>query len=73
MEAQLTQALSFPAQEYAQSFFKEIPTDSRFLQSTYQKFPPSSSLEAKTIEFTLSRFEAANLYLIQAGISSFIL
>ena len=64
MEAQLTPALSYPAQAYAQSFFEEIPVDSRFISTSYMKFPPSSTIDAKKIEFVLSRFEASNLYLI---------
>ena len=64
MEAQLTPALSYPAQAYAQSFFEEIPVDSRFISTSYMKFPPSSTIDAKKIEFCLSRFEASNLYLI---------
>ena len=64
MEAQLTPALSYPAQAYAQSFFEEVPTDSRFISTSYMKFPPSSTIDEKKIEFCLSRFEASNLYLI---------
>ena len=44
---------------------RELPTDSRFLQVTHQKFPPSSSLDSDKIEFTLNRFTAANVYQIQ--------
>ena len=65
MEAQLTEAGTFPAQAYAESFFAKFPTDARFLQCTYQKFVPSSSIEGKTIEFNLDRYDAANVYLIQ--------
>ena len=65
MESQLTEAGTFPAQIYAESFFANIPTDARFLQCTYQKFMPSSSIDGKTIEFNLDRYDAANVYLIQ--------
>jgi len=65
MEAQLNQPKTYGAQDYAQAFFREIPTDARFLQNTFQKFPPSTSLATKTIEFNLARFEAANVYQIQ--------
>ena len=65
MESQLNQAGTYAAQSYADSFFRELPTDSRFLQVTYQKFPPSSSLDCDTIEFSLNRFTAANVYQIQ--------
>ena len=65
MEAQLSEAGTFPAQIYAESFFAKYPTDARFLQCTYQKFMPSSSIEGKTIEFNLDRYDAANVYLIQ--------
>ena len=65
MESQLTEAGTFPAQIYAESFFASLPTDARFLQCTYQKFMPSSSIDGKTIEFNLDRYDAANVYLIQ--------
>lgn len=65
MEAQLNQPKTFSAQDFAQTFFRQVPTDQRFLQNTYQKVPPSTSIGAKTIEFNLSRFEAANVYQIQ--------
>lgn len=65
MEAQLNQPKTYGAQDYAQTFFQELPTDARFLQNTFQKFPPTSSLATKTIEFKLNRFEAANIYQIQ--------
>ena len=65
MESQLNQAGTFAAQNYADSFFRELPTDSRFLQVTYQKFPPTSTLDAVNIDFCLNRFTAANVYQIQ--------
>jgi hypothetical protein len=65
MEGQLKEALTYPAQLYAQSFFFKVPTDSRFLQVSYQKFMPSSTLESKTLEFTLDRYDVGNVYLIQ--------
>ena len=65
MEAQLNQAGTFAAQSYSESFFRQLPTDSRFLQVSYQKFPPNSSLDSDTITFVLNRFEAANVYQIQ--------
>ena len=65
MEAQLTEAGTFPSQVYAESFFAKFPTDARFLQCTYQKFVPSSSIDGKKIEFKLDRYDAANVYLIQ--------
>ena len=65
MESQLSEAGTFPAQVYAESFFSQLPTDARFLQCTYQKFMPSSSIDGKTIEFNLDRYDAANVYLIQ--------
>jgi hypothetical protein len=65
MESQLTEAGTFPAQIYAESFFAKIPTDARFLQCTYQKFNPTSSIDGKTIDFQLDRYDAANVYLIQ--------
>ena len=65
MEAQLSQAGTYAAQNYADSFFRQLPTDSRFLQVSYQKFPPSTSIDAENISFVLNRFEAANVYQIQ--------
>jgi hypothetical protein len=65
MESQLSEAATFPAQLYAESFFAKLPTDSRFLQCTFQRFMPSSSIDGKTIEFNLDRYDAANVYLIQ--------
>lgn len=65
MEAQLNQPKTYGAQDYAQTFFRQTPTDARFLQTSFQKIPPSSSLATRTIEFNLTRFEAANVYQIQ--------
>ena len=65
MEAQLNQAGTFAAQNYAESFFRHLPVDSRYLQVSFQKFPPNSSLDSGTINFILNRFEAANVYQIQ--------
>lgn len=65
MEGQLIEAHSFPAQRYAESFFQKLPLDSRFLQCTYQKFMPSSSIDGRTIEFCLDRYDVGNVYLIQ--------
>ena len=48
MEGQLKQSLTYPAEQYSQSFFRQLPTDSRFLQCTYQKFMPNSSIGLKT-------------------------
>ncbi len=37
----------------------------RFLQCSVQKFVPTSSIDGKTIEFNLDRYDAANVYVIQ--------
>ena len=59
-ESQLSVAASYPAQVYSQSFAREIPTDSRFIQCNYQRYPPSSSIvDTDTITFDLSKFESA--------------
>ena len=55
MEAQLTEASTYPSQIYANSFFSEYPTDARFLQCSFQKIMPTSSIDGKTIEFNLDR------------------
>ena len=47
MEGQLREPSSFPAQIYAESFFRKLPIDARFLQCTYQKFVPSSSIDGR--------------------------
>ena len=65
MEGQLREALTFPAENYTGSFFKRLPSDSRFLQNSYTKFGPAGSIQDKTIEFCLDRYDAANIYLIQ--------
>ena len=65
MEAQLNQAGTYAAQNYADSFFRQLPTDSRFLQVSFQKFPPNTSIDVENIQFVLNRFEAANVYQIQ--------
>jgi len=65
MESQLVTANSFPAQDYSESFFASVPTDSRFLSCNYQKFPPVTSIDGKTIKFELGRYTAGNVYLIQ--------
>jgi hypothetical protein len=65
MEAQLTEASTFPAQLYAKSFFANYPSDLRFLQCSYQKFVSASTKEADLIEFNLDKYDAANVYLIQ--------
>lgn len=65
MEAQLVEPLSFPAQNYAESFISKRPTDSRFLLNNYQKFMPLTNIEAETITFQCSRFESPSIYQIQ--------
>lgn len=65
MEAQLNEANTFPSQSYSQSFFSRLPTDNRFLQSSYIKIPPSASIDSNTLTFILEKFEAANVYMIQ--------
>ena len=67
MEAQLSEANTFPSQSYAQSFFSRFPTDNRFLQNSLYKFPPVSTIDntTKTVRFMCERLEAANVYMIQ--------
>lgn len=65
MEGQISEPLTFPAEDFSTSFFKKLPTDSRFLQNNYVKFTPNGSIEEDTIEFCLERYDAANIYLIQ--------
>jgi hypothetical protein len=65
MESQLIESGTILSQEYYQSFFARVPTDQRFLQQTFHKILPSSSIDGDEIEFNLEKFEANNLYLIQ--------
>jgi len=62
MEATLTEPISFPAESYVQTFFHNLPTDSRFLNCSFAKFLPSTTLDADTQQFNLARFEAPNIY-----------
>ncbi|MBM3937460.1 MAG: hypothetical protein FJ333_02235 [Sphingomonadales bacterium] len=64
MESQQIAAHTFPAQQFAQSFFREVPTDERYLQYSFQKFPPSCNIDSDTITFDLIKFDAANLYML---------
>ena len=68
MEGQLSEANTFPSQSYAQSFFSLLPTDSRFLQVSSIKIPPSASIDSNTLTFVLEKLEAANVYMIQNAI-----
>ena len=62
MEAQQTEPLTWPSQNYAASFFATLPRDSRFLNCNFQKIVPSSNIDGETITFTCQRFEAPNCY-----------
>ena len=64
MESQLTEALTFPATSYSSNFFHALPSDDRFLQNTFQKFMPSSSIDEPQIDFCLDRYDSASIYLI---------
>lgn len=65
MESQLQASSTFAATAYADSYFEILPSDDRFINVTYQRFPPESIVDNKTIKFALSRYEAGNCYLIQ--------
>jgi len=64
-EAVLSSVNSFSAQDYSESFFASVPSDERFLSSSYQKVTPESNIDGRTITFVLSRYQASNIYLIQ--------
>ena len=66
MESQIVSANTFPTEDYSESFFASVPTDARFLSTSFQKISPESSIQGKTITFTLGRYTAGNVYLIQA-------
>lgn len=65
MEAQLIESNTVPSQEYTQSFFHKVPTDSRFIKNTFKEVMPTSSIDGRVITFDLPKFEAANIYQIQ--------
>ncbi len=65
MEAQLSESSVFPAQSYAASFFTKFPTDSRFLKVAHQSFMPVRIIDGKDIEFSLDRYSAGNVIMIQ--------
>jgi len=65
MEAQLSESSVFPSQSYAASFFSKFPTDSRFLKVSHQSFMPVRVIDGKDIEFSLDRYSAGNVLLIQ--------
>lgn len=64
-EAQQIEPGIIPSQIFAQSFVSKLPSDERFLQNTYHKIVPTSSIDGTKIEFNLQKFDAANVYLIQ--------
>ena len=65
MEAQISESAVFPSQSYASSFFTKFPSDSRFLKVTPQRFMPVRIIDGKDIEFSLDRYLAGNVILIQ--------
>jgi len=65
MEANLVENLTIPSQNYAASFFHGYPTDTRFINNTYHKFMATTGLDATTQKFSLSRFEAPNVYMVR--------
>jgi len=65
MEAQLSESSVFPSQSYAASFFTKFPTDSRFLKVSHQSFMPVRIIDGKDIEFSLDRYTAGNVIMIQ--------
>ena len=62
MEAQLTEPLTYPSQSYAASFFSVLPRDARFINTVHHKFQPTSSIDVKTITFSLPRYESPSVY-----------
>lgn len=46
-------------------YLKNFGLSNRFLQIPFQKFPPSTSVDADEINFDLNRFDSANIYQIQ--------
>jgi hypothetical protein len=56
MESQLIESGTILSQEYSQSFFARVPTDQRFLQQTFHKILPSSSIDGSEIGLLQSAF-----------------
>ena len=65
MESQITEPLTYQSENYAQSFFRHCPTDSRFISCEYRRYLPITNLDAKTISFFCPRFESPSVYMIQ--------
>ena len=65
MESQITEPITYESENYAQSFYRHYPTDSRFICCEHRKFEPITNLDAKTISFFCPRFESPSVYMIQ--------
>ena len=65
MESQITEPITYDSENYAQSFYRHYPTDSRFISVEYHKFEPITNLDASTISFFCPRFESPSVYMIQ--------
>jgi len=64
MEAQLTTSSTYHAEEYSDNWFASVPADARFINTSYNRFPPETNITGNQIKFVLSRFDAANVYLV---------
>lgn len=65
MESQITEPITYESENYAQSFYRHYPTDSRFICCEHRKFEPITNLDAKTVTFFCPRFESPSVYMIQ--------
>jgi len=72
MEAQISEPSTYEVDSFARSWFEGFPIDSRFINCSYHRFMPTSSIDAKTITFDCARFEAPNCYIIQGIYSNMI-
>jgi len=68
MEAQLSGSSTYHAQEYTESWIASVPSDSRFTCTSFMSFPPETRIDGKLIKFSLNRYEAGNVYLIQDAV-----
>jgi len=65
MEAQLTSSSTYHAEEYGDSWISSVPSDARFINTSYKRFPAETSITGNQIKFVLSRFDAGNVYLVK--------
>ena len=63
MSATHLEAGTQPGVDYLKALFSDLPTDTRFTLTRYQKFSPKTSNNAPQIEFEIEAREAPECYL----------